>query len=460
MMKEERADQQFLQIMERLLSDERFKRAAALWKIRHWMDTQTLREANFSDLFAWLLNPREGHGLGGYFIRRLIHAAMTDDDAVERVNGWVANGLWPRLSEIDELAFDNALVAREVITPGTQNRIDLVVMDPVNRLLLVIERKDGAKLSESQLHAYERWANEAYGEFKQLWLVLDSHEGEHRHINADWLQLGDTWLVEALSDVVAREQLPERIERQLNELRLRLSGTDASYDDPYYKDLNQDLAALTQDFRSEFSGLRELRVPGDAGQTRYLDITERVAIGLLPQFVSADASGVARTIGLAARYQGLLERLAGNNRLSALEAALQGDARYQSRLITEIVRNRAGTDSLYVSLKRFEALEKWPFFLAIDVAPDGSETMEEAHGTPFVQLRFGTQIDPGTTMPRDMWPALAQEFRRNKRQQKWIQTERERLPELNLPALEDHLDRLIELDKRIGMQARQEEAQR
>lgn len=459
-MKEERADQQFLQIMERLLADGRFKRAAALWTNRHWMDAQTLRESNFSDLFAWLLNPREGHGLGSYFIRRLIHAAMTDDDAIERVNGWVANGAWPRLSELDELAFDNALVAREVITPGTQNRIDLVVADPINRLLLVIERKDGAKLSESQLRAYEKWANEAYGEFRQLWLVLDSQEGEHRHINANWLQLGDTWLVEALSDVVAREQLPERIERQLNELRLRLSGQYFSYDDPYYNDLDQDLAVLTQDFRSEFSCLRELRVPGDAGQTRYLDITDRVAIGLLPQFASRGAAAVARTIGLAACYRGLLAHLADNNRLSALAAALQGDARYQDRLITRITRNRAGTDSLYISLKRFAGLDEWPFVLAIDVAPERTGTMEGTHGVPTVQLRFGTRIDPGTTMPRDMWPALAQEFRRDKRQQKWIQTERESLSELSLPALEDHLDRLIELDKRIGMQVRQEEAQR
>ena len=96
------------------------------------------QELRHSDLLACLLDPGRNHGLGATFLReflRVVCLLTEDDDALLHFDP-------------DALNLIQATVFRE------QHHIDILVVDDVNRFVLIIENKIGTGEHSDQLNRY------------------------------------------------------------------------------------------------------------------------------------------------------------------------------------------------------------------------------------------------------------------------------------------------------------------
>ena len=130
-------------------------------KSTNFLEIINPRETQHTDLLAWALNPREGHGQGDLVLKDFliaIHIAATASEPGDRILG---KGLtkdfvrtWtPR--RIATTNFGSAVFFRE-FNVGSKKRLplDLMVVDPDNKFVIVVENKAGTKLTELQLKKY------------------------------------------------------------------------------------------------------------------------------------------------------------------------------------------------------------------------------------------------------------------------------------------------------------------
>lgn len=121
-------------------------------------------EIRHSNVLGWLLNPNENHQLGSFFIKKLVSRLVTRLENEEKVEG------------IDVLSFLHASysgteVYREVKT-NTNRLIDLLVVIPTLKLVLVIENKFHAAESVGQLEDYLAFANQTYSDYQIIPVFL------------------------------------------------------------------------------------------------------------------------------------------------------------------------------------------------------------------------------------------------------------------------------------------------
>ena len=133
------------------------------------LDVINLSENQHSDMLAWCLTPGEGHGQGDSVIKDFLEAAYRASDNTIHDNKKFFQKWTP--GRIRVSSFGSAFVTREFSVkikdadrdekrPG---RIDLFIVDPQNQLLIAIENKVGAKLTESQLEDYRKAVNSEIG---------------------------------------------------------------------------------------------------------------------------------------------------------------------------------------------------------------------------------------------------------------------------------------------------------
>ena len=170
------------------------------------LDVIGLSENQHSDILAWLLDPREGHGQGDQIFRDLLVAATTrarlsdDLDGRGRTSRFFAK--WTA-SRIRTTSFGSAFVARE-LGMKAKERVDLFVIDPQNRFVLVIENKAGMNHSDHQLDTYKSNFEEIAGanpnlrDYDCAFVALDRYLEEigEEDLPAarSWLHLGYDWL--------------------------------------------------------------------------------------------------------------------------------------------------------------------------------------------------------------------------------------------------------------------------
>lgn len=112
-------------------------------------------EIRHSNVLAWLLDPNENHQLGSFFIRKLITRLVVRTENEEKVDHF---DFLPFLYT----SFSDTEVYREVKTANNRY-IDIVVVVPSQRIVLVIENKFHAGESQGQLEDYLTFAQEKYG---------------------------------------------------------------------------------------------------------------------------------------------------------------------------------------------------------------------------------------------------------------------------------------------------------
>jgi hypothetical protein len=115
------------------------------------------QELRHSDFLAFLLDPRQSHGLGDAFLKRLLQAALIGaQDAAAPIS----------VIDLDTWSLDHVTVARE------WRNIDLLLTDEPHRLVVLIENKIGSAEHSDQLGRYLRDAQVAYPGWRILPLFL------------------------------------------------------------------------------------------------------------------------------------------------------------------------------------------------------------------------------------------------------------------------------------------------
>lgn len=174
------------------------------------LDVISLGENQHSDVLAWLLDPREGHGQGDMIVRDLLLGAY---EATEDEWTWLdGRSTTSRFfeewtpSRIRTANFGSVFVARE-LGMNAAERVDLFVFDPLNRFVLLIENKAKIAHNSEQLNRYRNsWSamvagNPQLRDYKSVYIALDrafDAEGDKRRpYQGFWLYLGYDWLKSA-----------------------------------------------------------------------------------------------------------------------------------------------------------------------------------------------------------------------------------------------------------------------
>ncbi|BDI06559.1 hypothetical protein CATMQ487_35290 [Sphaerotilus microaerophilus] len=171
------------------------------------LDVIALSENQHSDILGWMLDPREGHGQGDQILRDLLTAASMK---VARGESGLEKGsatsrffkAWPP-SRIRTSGFGSAFYARELGMKAAE-RVDLFVIDPQNKYILLIENKAGAAHREAQLKLYRKCFDEMVDEnihlrgYSHVFIALDrdfdAEESAGHPCSESWLHMGYEWL--------------------------------------------------------------------------------------------------------------------------------------------------------------------------------------------------------------------------------------------------------------------------
>lgn len=158
------------------------------------------KEIHISNLFAWLLSPNEGHGLGDLAIKELllrVWEAGEEHEVGERLGRFLP-------AYVVGASFGNTVVLREYVAPAEAGRLDLVLIDPVQKLVIAIENKYGARQGSQQLRRYADAL-----EFKlrrkedwQLVCVLLDYDTESVPADTRWFKLDYEWVTKLIRSQV------------------------------------------------------------------------------------------------------------------------------------------------------------------------------------------------------------------------------------------------------------------
>lgn len=185
--------------LDAFLKDDRVWEAMELLRVSDdLLDIIEPLENQHSDILAWLLDPREGHRQGDAPLKDLLLSAAERE---HRFRNKLFFEYWTP-ARLRAASFGSAFVTREAILPGKQ-RLDLLVVDPTNKILLVVENKAGTKLRSSQAEAYyDKVRDLEVRLFPDFWVAFvaidhdleDDDEGDDDEQSTKWAYLGYTWL--------------------------------------------------------------------------------------------------------------------------------------------------------------------------------------------------------------------------------------------------------------------------
>lgn len=142
-------------------------------------DIIDLGENQHSEILKWLFDPREGHGQGDAILKDFLTAAYANsDDNILCNKDFFAD--WTP-SRISRTGFQSIISIREYVLPQ-KGRLDLLMIDPVNQIVIVVENKHGARLGPTQLETYYQEiaalrARPAFKGYRTAHIVLDRNFG-------------------------------------------------------------------------------------------------------------------------------------------------------------------------------------------------------------------------------------------------------------------------------------------
>jgi hypothetical protein len=127
------------------------------------------QELKHSNTLAFLLNPKEKHGLRDYFLKKLLIATIVNNDNIK---------ISP--IEIDNLDLSDSIIKREY------KNIDILIESKENKFICVIENKINSQESDDQLLRYRNIIDSEYKDYKKMFVFL-SPMGLEPSDNENWL---------------------------------------------------------------------------------------------------------------------------------------------------------------------------------------------------------------------------------------------------------------------------------
>jgi PD-(D/E)XK nuclease superfamily len=181
------------------------------------MELLTPRENQHSDLLGWCFNAREGHGQGDTLLKDFLLDVFHRATEVAPGDKLFGRGLtrdfvkaWTP-ARILTTSFATAFCIREYrfsdSTKGHEGaRLDLVIVDPENRILVIIENKAGARFRPNQLADYIEATQRTlltrpvFKDFHVAFVAMDKNidaddpPSEDENFDSRWARLDYSWL--------------------------------------------------------------------------------------------------------------------------------------------------------------------------------------------------------------------------------------------------------------------------
>lgn len=173
-----------------------------------FLDVINLTENQHSAMLAWCLSPNEGHAQGDAVLKDFLMAAYLAGKATNKFANRIFFETWTP-ARIRTASFGSAFVTREfglqIDDDNGRRRLDLFIVDRDNEIVVTIENKAGARLSETQLSEYydqvaEKIARRpVFRNYLFLHVVVDRELGNYneeklQELGNKWALLDYTWL--------------------------------------------------------------------------------------------------------------------------------------------------------------------------------------------------------------------------------------------------------------------------
>lgn len=114
------------------------------------------QEVKHSHFLAFLLNPKQNHGLGDFFLRRMLREAMTSADGK----------LLPSIQDLNGMDLGETLVHTE------RHNIDLLLTNETHRFAVIIENKVWSTEHSDQLNRYYQIVRKGHPGWQVLGIYL------------------------------------------------------------------------------------------------------------------------------------------------------------------------------------------------------------------------------------------------------------------------------------------------
>ncbi len=173
-------------------------------------------EIRHSNVLAWLLNPKENHGLGDVFIKKLIQTLF-----YQNKNTILKSNV--TLFDISLMDYYDFNIRRE------WKNIDILAISEENKLVLVIENKVWSKESNNQLKKYFDIVHKEFSEYNKVFIFLtpygDAPSDEENWISFDYKNVFDILQksIELKKDLIS-QNVKFFIEQYLEILRRYIVG--------------------------------------------------------------------------------------------------------------------------------------------------------------------------------------------------------------------------------------------
>ena len=212
-------------------------------------------------MLAWCLNPSEGHAQGDTVIKDFLFAAYTAGVETNKYDNKKFFASWTP-GRIQTSNFGAAFLTREFSLQATETkstkRLDLFLIDPVNKIVITIENKFGAKISEKQLDSYVQQVGSkiggksAFRDYDFAYVVLDSEldfysEEELAKLGNRWALLNYKWLERS----AARARLHLDRDNQAAQLLMAYCQKQTGWESPK----EQQISELSATLASQHEGL-------------------------------------------------------------------------------------------------------------------------------------------------------------------------------------------------------------
>ena len=147
------------------------------------------QELKHSSLLAFLLSPRENHGLGDRFLKRLLSTTFTHTAAASPLSAL----------DIDLADLSDVEVRRE------WRHIDLLIYSPSNRWVIAIENKVDSGEHGNQLERYEEAVESEFSDYDKKAFVFLTKEGDEASRDK-WLSLSYSSVADILEIILANHR--------------------------------------------------------------------------------------------------------------------------------------------------------------------------------------------------------------------------------------------------------------
>lgn len=210
--KNEAALLEFLKDIDVLQEVEKFSNQFNVFEILGVVNT----EIRHSNMLAWLLNPKEIHGLDESFIKKLIQIY---------INSFYKPDYQKNTFKLLLSNFEDVIVLRE------WNNIDLLVISEQNKTVITIENKIWSKESQHQLKKYQQVIEREFPDYEKLFIFLTPNGDEASDIET-WHPISYKDISEGISEtLVSKEntlskETSDFIKQYLNILRRYILGDE------------------------------------------------------------------------------------------------------------------------------------------------------------------------------------------------------------------------------------------